>query len=66
VFVTAGESVVAGQALLIMEAMKMEHTLRATTNAVIAAVMCQDDQMVQPDQLLIEFAQSTSTSGADT
>ncbi|TFH72301.1 ATP-grasp domain-containing protein [Gammaproteobacteria bacterium LSUCC0112] len=66
VFVTAGESVVAGQALLIMEAMKMEHTLRATTDALIAAVMCQDDQMVQPDQLLIEFAQPASTSGADT
>jgi 3-methylcrotonyl-CoA carboxylase alpha subunit len=55
VFVAAGDSVIAGQPLLIMEAMKMEHTLRAQTATVIAAVWCEDEQMVQPDQLLIEF-----------
>jgi 3-methylcrotonyl-CoA carboxylase alpha subunit len=55
VFVAAGDSVIAGQPLLIMEAMKMEHTLRAQSATVIAAVWCEDEQMVQPDQLLIEF-----------
>jgi 3-methylcrotonyl-CoA carboxylase alpha subunit len=67
VFVAAGDSVIAGQPLLIMEAMKMEHTLRAQSATVIAAVWCEDDQMVQPDQLLIEFCvpnKSDSTSGA--
>ena len=39
-----------------MEAMKMEHTLRATTDAQIDVVHCQADAMVQPDQLLIAFA----------
>jgi 3-methylcrotonyl-CoA carboxylase alpha subunit len=55
VLVAAGDSVIAGQPLLIMEAMKMEHTLRAQSATVIAAVWCEDEQMVQPDQLLIEF-----------
>jgi len=67
VFVAAGEHVIAGQPLLIMEAMKMEHTLRAQTTTVIAAVWCEDEQMVQPDQLLIEFCVAdniNSTPGA--
>jgi 3-methylcrotonyl-CoA carboxylase alpha subunit len=58
VFVAAGDSVIAGQPLLIMEAMKMEHTLRAQSATVIAAVWCEDEQMVQPDQLL-HLAKST-------
>jgi 3-methylcrotonyl-CoA carboxylase alpha subunit len=53
--VLAGEAVTKGQALLIMEAMKMEHTLRASTDAVIASIHCAEEQMVQPDQLLMEF-----------
>ena len=67
VFVAAGDSVIAGQPLLIMEAMKMEHTLRAQSATVIAAVWCEDEQMVQPDQLLIEFCvpdNNDSTPGA--
>ena len=67
VFVAAGDSVIAGQPLLIMEAMKMEHTLRAQSATVIAAVWCEDEQMVQPDQLLIEFRvpdNNDSTPGA--
>jgi len=62
VFVAAGEHVIAGQPLLIMEAMKMEHTLRAQSAAVIAAVWCEDEQMVQPDQLLIEFETPASAA----
>ena len=67
VFVAAGDSVIAGQPLLIMEAMKMGHTLRAQSATVIAAVWCEDEQMVQPDQLLIEFCvpdNNDSTPGA--
>lgn len=55
VFVSAGESVVTGQPLLVMEAMKMEHTLRASADADIDTVHCQADEMVQPDQLLMAF-----------
>jgi 3-methylcrotonyl-CoA carboxylase alpha subunit len=57
-FVQTGDAVSKGQPLLIMEAMKMEHTLRAGTDAIIAALHCAEEQMVQPDQLLIEFTQS--------
>jgi 3-methylcrotonyl-CoA carboxylase alpha subunit len=57
-FVQTGDAVNKGQPLLIMEAMKMEHTLRANADAVIATLHCSEEQMVQPDQLLIEFTQS--------
>ena len=51
----AGETVSKGQPLLIMEAMKMEHTLRAGTDAIVSALHCREEQMVLPDQLLLEF-----------
>ena len=54
--VTAGETVKAGAPLLIMEAMKMEHTLRASADVEVASLHCASDDMVQPDQLLMEFA----------
>lgn len=53
--VQRGDNVVAGQALLIMEAMKMEHTLRAVAPSLVQALHCEEAQMVQPDQLLIEL-----------
>lgn len=56
VLVTAGETVKAGAPLLIMEAMKMEHTLRASADVEVASLHCASDDMVQPDQLLMEFA----------
>lgn len=56
VLVTAGETVKAGAPLLIMEAMKMEHTLRASADVEVANLHCASDDMVQPDQLLMEFA----------
>ena len=56
VFVSAGDTVVAGQPLLVMEAMKMEHTLRASADAMIDQLHCAADDMVQPDQLLMAFA----------
>ncbi|HDZ08975.1 acetyl/propionyl/methylcrotonyl-CoA carboxylase subunit alpha [Pseudohongiella sp.] len=58
IHVAAGDSVVAGQPLLVMEAMKMEHTLKASADASIEAVHCDTDDMVQPDQLLMAFVAS--------
>lgn len=63
-FVSTGDAVDKGQPLLIMEAMKMEHTLRAGSDVVIAALHCAEDQMVQPDQLLLEFAQPDGDEAA--
>ncbi|HBN15224.1 MAG TPA: hypothetical protein DD407_09300 [Pseudohongiella sp.] len=53
--VKAGDKVEAGSALLVMEAMKMEHTLRASHDGVIAELHCNEGDMVQPDQLLMEL-----------
>jgi propionyl-CoA carboxylase alpha chain len=38
VAVAEGEAVVAGQALVVLEAMKMEHTIRADADGVVAAL----------------------------
>lgn len=49
----AGETVKAGQALLTMEAMKMEHTLKAGFDGTVEAVHCQADSNVEAAQVLI-------------
>ena len=63
-FVNAGDPVVAGQPLLVMEAMEMEHTLRASADCNIDTVQCEADAMVQPDQLLMTFTANDEASGA--
>ncbi|NJM33152.1 MAG: hypothetical protein HC848_10305 [Limnobacter sp.] len=53
VFVEVGQQVVLGQALLGLEAMKMEHTLAAEHAAVVKAVWCaQGDQVAEGTQLI--------------
>ncbi|MDT8428759.1 MAG: biotin carboxylase N-terminal domain-containing protein [Pseudomonadales bacterium] len=61
VSVEAGACVSKGQTLLIIEAMKMEHTLVAPTDCVVATVLCQENDTVQPEQILIEFVPSPKT-----
>lgn len=48
-----GEKVVAGQALLTMEAMKMEHTLKAGFDGTVEAVHCETGSNVEASQVLI-------------
>ena len=55
VHVAAGASVSAGQALLVIESMKLEHTLSAPRNACIATVLVQAGQQVAPGQVLLTF-----------
>jgi len=50
-----GETVAKGQALLIVEAMKMEHTLRAPRAGVIAKIACAAGQLVEGGAELIEL-----------
>ncbi|GGY67038.1 acetyl/propionyl/methylcrotonyl-CoA carboxylase subunit alpha [Marinobacter zhanjiangensis] len=52
-----GEPVHAGQALLTMEAMKMEHTLKAGFDGTVEAVHCQTGSNVEAAQVLITLAQ---------
>ena len=51
----AGQSVKAGEALLVVEAMKMENVLRAEVDGVIKAVNAEPGASVAADELLIEF-----------
>jgi biotin carboxyl carrier protein len=56
VHVAAGDAVVAGQTLIVLEAMKMELPVRAPGDGRVVAVNCQPGDLVQPDVSLIDFA----------
>jgi biotin carboxyl carrier protein len=53
--VTLGESVQAGQTLLILEAMKMELRVKALHDGQVLQVFCQVGQAVERGQVLIEI-----------
>ena len=55
-FVKAGDAVKKGQPLLIMEAMKMEHTIASPKDGVIERVAYAVNDMVAADALLFAFA----------
>jgi len=55
VAVEAGQDVKAGEALMVVEAMKMENVLRAEMDGVIKTVNCAAGDSVAADELLIEF-----------
>jgi 3-methylcrotonyl-CoA carboxylase alpha subunit len=55
VLVGRGTQVKQGQALLIMEAMKMEHTITSPRDGVIARVLYAPDETVAADALLVTF-----------
>jgi 3-methylcrotonyl-CoA carboxylase alpha subunit len=56
VLVAVGDAVEAGQALVVLEAMKMETTLRADIAGTIAAVGASPGDMVEAGTLLVEIA----------
>jgi biotin carboxyl carrier protein len=53
--VTAGDSVMQGQGIVIMEAMKMENELRAEAQGRVAKVLVQAGEAVQKGAVLVEF-----------
>ncbi len=53
--VQVGDKVFDGQALLVLEAMKMQNVLRAPKDAVIKSITVKKSQEVAVDQVLIEF-----------
>ncbi|MGX5174136.1 acetyl/propionyl/methylcrotonyl-CoA carboxylase subunit alpha [Aliikangiella sp. IMCC44653] len=55
VLVSAGDSVEQGQALIVMEAMKMEHTIKAHQDAVVADVFYKVGDLVEDGAELITF-----------
>ena len=53
--VKTGQEVKAGEALMVVEAMKMENVLRAEVDGVIKTITCAPGDSVAADELLIEF-----------
>ncbi|WP_300726284.1 acetyl/propionyl/methylcrotonyl-CoA carboxylase subunit alpha [Pseudomonas sp.] len=55
VLVEVGQAVEAGTQLVVLEAMKMEHSLRAPHDGVIKALLCLEGEMVSEGTVLIEL-----------
>jgi propionyl-CoA carboxylase alpha chain len=55
VYVDVGQAVKAGEALCVLEAMKMENVLYAERDGTVAKLDITAGQTVDADQLLIEF-----------
>jgi acetyl/propionyl-CoA carboxylase alpha subunit len=55
VLVTPGQTVIRGETIVILEAMKMELPLRAPHDGIVKHVRCQPGEMVQPGVPLVEM-----------
>ena len=51
----AGEAVAKGDTLLVIESMKLEHSITAPRDAVVAEVLVEAGQQLAPGQLLVRF-----------
>lgn len=55
VLVEVGQAVEAGTQLVVLEAMKMEHSIRAPQAGTIKALYCQEGEMVSEGAALVEL-----------
>jgi acetyl/propionyl-CoA carboxylase alpha subunit len=55
VHVAAGQQVVAGAGLVVLEAMKMENELKSAAAAIVRAVRVRPGEAVEKGQILVEF-----------
>ena len=55
VLVSVGEQVQIGTPLVVLEAMKMEHSIRANTAGTVAALYCAEGEMVKEGMVLVEL-----------
>ncbi|MBW4048983.1 MAG: biotin/lipoyl-binding protein [Proteobacteria bacterium] len=62
VLVQAGQTVEAGQALVVLEAMKMEHTLQAADEGVVDAVLVRVGEQIQEGALLLRMQDASEPS----
>ena len=58
--VKAGDKVSKGQPLLVLEAMKMEHTLAAPADGVVEKVNCREGEQVEEGTELVAFQPAES------
>lgn len=63
VMIEPGQTVSKGQPLLVLEAMKMEHQLRAERDGVIEALQCKQGEQVSQGAVLVRFV-DTDTDAA--
>jgi acetyl/propionyl-CoA carboxylase alpha subunit len=62
VLVEVGQAVEAGTALIKLEAMKMEHTIRTAAAGVVTAIFCAPGDSVQADSVLVEMSDVAASS----
>jgi acetyl/propionyl-CoA carboxylase alpha subunit len=55
IVVAEGQAVKPGDALIVLEAMKMEQTIKATISGVVRAVLVKPAEVVAPGQMLVEI-----------
>ena len=55
ILVEVGQKVLAGDPLIILEAMKMEHTMRAVVDGVVEAVLVGQGEVIAPGQVLVQI-----------
>lgn len=60
ILVDVGQQISAGDPLVILEAMKMEQTLRASTDGIVEAVLVKQGDVVAPGDTLVKIAAVTS------
>jgi 3-methylcrotonyl-CoA carboxylase alpha subunit len=60
--VKAGEAVTKDQPLIILEAMKMEHTLKAPRDGVVGEVLAQEGEQVTDGTILLALAEETDAA----
>jgi biotin carboxyl carrier protein len=53
--VKPGDTVKKGEVVVLLEAMKMELPIRAPSDAIVAAVVCREGELVQADATLVEL-----------
>jgi biotin carboxyl carrier protein len=58
ILVSEGQQVAVGDPLLILEAMKMEQTIRATTGGMVESIKVSSGQVVSPGDVLVQISAS--------
>jgi 3-methylcrotonyl-CoA carboxylase alpha subunit len=62
VLVEVGQAVEAGTPLVVLEAMKMEHSIRASTAGTVSALYCTEGEMVSEGTVLVELNEVTAVT----
>ena len=66
VMVKAGDRIARGQRLVVLEAMKMQHEIRAPRDGVVRSVLVEPGRQVATRQLLVELEAQPAASDEST